>query len=102
MSLSDLLKRLDAPRVIDFVSIDTEGSERDILSVFPFEDWQISIMTVEHNFRPDRAVMHDILSANGFVRVLPELSQFDDWYVAKALAARVAAIFPAGAEHIPT
>lgn len=95
VSLDDLLKRSGAPRTIDFMSIDTEGSERDILSVFPFGDWEISIMTVEHNFRPDRVAIHDILSASGFVRVLPEISQFDDWYVAKALAARVAAVFPA-------
>ncbi|WP_304731745.1 FkbM family methyltransferase [Parvibaculum sp.] len=102
VSLDDLLKRSDAPRKIDFMSIDTEGSERDILSVFPFGDWEISIMTVEHNFRPDRTAMHDILSANGFVRVLPELSQFDDWYVAEALAARVATVFPDGAEQTST
>ena len=93
VSLNDLLKSACAPRSIDFMSIDTEGSEYDILRVFPFEDWNISLITVEHNFRKDRDNMHTVLQSKGFVRVLTELSQFDDWYVSENLVPQVAAVF---------
>ena len=93
VSLDDLLKRSNAPKLIDYISIDTEGSEYDILSNFSFSDWNISILTVEHNFREDRMAIHELMKANGFVRVLTKLSQFDDWYVAAQLLPRVEAVF---------
>lgn len=101
VSLDDLLKSACAPRSIDFMSIDTEGSEYDILRVFPFEDWNISLITVEHNFRADRDNMHSLLRSKGFVRVLTDLSQFDDWYVSEDLAPQVAAVFHDCRETFP-
>jgi FkbM family methyltransferase len=93
VSLHDMLTRANAPRSIDYISIDTEGSEFDILSHFPFGNWDISVLTIEHNFREDRAAIHDLLTANGFVRVLTAQSRFDDWYVASRLLPRVEAVF---------
>ena len=93
VSLHDLLIRCNAPRSIDYMSIDTEGSEYDILSGFPFDRWDIACVTVEHNFRDDRCVLQHVMKANGFVRILPKLSKFDDWYVAERLMPRVAAVF---------
>ena len=48
MSLYDLLQQHDAPRHIDFLSIDVENSEFDILSVFPFDKYAFDFMCVEH------------------------------------------------------
>ena len=93
VSLHDLLIKSNAPRSIDYISIDTEGSEYDILSNFPFASWDISLLTIEHNFREDRAAMHDLMKANGFVRVLTMVSKFDDWYVAARLLSRIEAVF---------
>jgi FkbM family methyltransferase len=93
VSLHDMLTKANAPSAIDYISIDTEGSEFDILSHFPFGNWDISILTIEHNFREERGGIHDLLTANGFVRVLTEQSQFDDWYVAARHLPRVQAIF---------
>lgn len=93
VSLNDMLTRANAPRSIDYISIDTEGSEFDILSHFPFGEWDISVLTIEHNFREERNAMHALLTANGFVRVLTEQSMFDDWYVAARLLPRVQAVF---------
>lgn len=97
VSLHDMLIRANAPKAIDYISIDTEGSEFDILSRFPFGDWDISIFTIEHNFREERGAMQDLLTENGFVRVLPELSRFDDWFVAARLLPRVQAVFSTAA-----
>jgi FkbM family methyltransferase len=81
VSLNDLLAEHRAPEVIDYLSIDTEGSELDILSAFDFGRYKVRIITVEHNYRADiRAAMQQLLHANGFVREFEAFSWFDDWY----------------------
>lgn len=81
LSLNDLLHDHDAPEKIDYISIDTEGSEFDILDAFDFSRWSFGLMTVEHNFEPQRAKVHNLLTSVGYRRVLEEVSRFDDWYV---------------------
>ncbi|HYC48196.1 MAG TPA: FkbM family methyltransferase [Burkholderiales bacterium] len=89
VSLNDLLAEHGAPRDIDYLSIDTEGSELDILAAFDFERFRVSVITVEHNFREDvRASLHQLLGAHGFVRELELFSRFDDWYVHPARVAQ--------------
>lgn len=88
VSLNDLLDEHSAPSCIDYLSVDTEGSEYEILNSFNFRDFEINVITVEHNYHHDpRANVHDLLAKAGFVRVFEEMSQFDDWYVRRELAA---------------
>ena len=82
ISLNDLLAKHKAPREIDYLSIDTEGSELEILSEFDFDSYDISVITCEHNFTSDRSEIHSLLTSNGFVRKYETISKFDDWYVA--------------------
>jgi FkbM family methyltransferase len=82
VSLNDLLEANNAPHQIDYLSIDTEGSEFEILQAFDFEKWQIGIITVEHNFTEKRESIHSLLTKKGYKRVLENVSMFDDWYVA--------------------
>lgn len=49
-TLVQLLQEHGAPRAIEFMSIDTEGSEYEILRVFPFEQYKFAVIAVEHNF----------------------------------------------------
>lgn len=81
VSLNDLLSFHKAPKYIDFLSIDTEGSEYDILNVFDFNQFYIKVITVEHNYTPNRDKIHSLLSSHGFIRKFEEFSRFDDWYV---------------------
>jgi len=81
VSLNDLLKRHSAPKHIDYLSIDTEGSELDILQSFDFTAHSFSVITCEHNYTKDRARIHRLLTAKGYDRKLTSLSQCDDWYV---------------------
>ena len=81
ISLADLLSKHGAPETIDYLSIDTEGSEFDILSNFDFSKYRISIITCEHNYTPNRERVRELLTRNGFQRVHEHISGVDDWYV---------------------
>lgn len=81
ISLGDLLVQFDAPREIDFLSIDTEGSEFEILSHFDFDRFHIACVAVEHNFGPRRQDLFELLSAKGYKRHFVDISRWDDWYV---------------------
>jgi FkbM family methyltransferase len=81
ISLNDLLEGHGAPAVIDYISIDTEGSEFEILSHVDFDRWSFRVMTVEHNFAPQRDDIHKLLTSKGYTRVLETISRFDDWYI---------------------
>lgn len=81
ISLSDLLDRHGAPEVIDYMSVDTEGSELEILAGFDFGRRRIRCLSVEHNYAPRRADLHTLLARNGFERKFSGISEFDDWYL---------------------
>lgn len=81
VTLEDLLLTHSAPSYIDFLSIDTEGSEYEILNAFDFSRYSFGLICVEHNFANNRERIRQLLSANGYSQVLAEFSAFDDWYV---------------------
>jgi FkbM family methyltransferase len=82
ISLTDLLDYYNAPTDIDFVSVDTEGSEFEILSAFNFDRYKVKIFTVEHNFIEDkRNKIYDLMISKKYKRVLTDISEWDDWYV---------------------
>lgn len=81
ITLMDMLEEHGAPREIDYLSIDTEGSEFDILEAFDFSKYDIRVITCEHNFTGMRDKIHALLRKNGFIRKHEQLSQFDDWFV---------------------
>ena len=86
ISLNDLLDSAGAPQLIDYLSVDTEGSEYEILKKFDFERWDVSIISVEHNFFPIRDKIFQLLKSKGYVRKFPLLSRWDDWYVKSSLS----------------
>ena len=81
ISLNDLLIQNHAPSFIDYLSIDTEGSEFDILSAVDFHKFSFGIITVEHNFSVNREKIYRLLTENGYKREFEVISNFDDWYV---------------------
>jgi len=81
VSLIDLLNYHDAPKHIDFLSVDTEGSEFEILDAFDFSQYSFGAIAVEHNFSANRAKVRALLLSHGYRQVYPELSDFDDWFV---------------------
>lgn len=82
VSLLDLLEQHGAPRDIDYLSVDTEGSELDILSAFDFSRYRIRIVSVEHNYMDaTREGIRQVLEAYGYRREFEQFSNWDDWYV---------------------
>jgi len=81
ISLNELLEKHEAPVDIDYLSIDTEGSEFEILNNFDFSKHSFKVITCEHNFTPMRGKIFELLVKNGYVRKLEKISDFDDWYV---------------------
>ena len=80
ISLEDLLIKYSAPKKIDYLSIDTEGSEYEILSNFNFDAYDIRAITCEHNYMPEREQIYKLLTSKGYFRVDTDKSKWDDWY----------------------
>ena len=86
VSLNDLLKQYNAPNKIDYISIDTEGSEFEIISNFDFNKYDVEIFTIEHNHSNFRQDLLTLLNYRGYFR-MPDLGQggftpvYDDWFI---------------------
>lgn len=78
ISLDDFLMQHGAPFEIDYISIDTEGSEYSILIDFPFDKWNVRLFTIEHNYTKQKRFISELLSKNGYLCIE---SQWDDWFV---------------------
>ena len=81
ISLYDLLEEKNAPHIIDYLSVDTEGSEYGILNAFFQKNnkYDVRLITVEHNFTM-RDKLHELLTANGYKRKFEPISRWDDFY----------------------
>ena len=80
VSLDDLVREHFGGETVDYVSIDTEGTEARILSSYSFLGAP-AILTVEHNYTPHRETIRQLLAERGYVNLMPRISCFDDWYV---------------------
>lgn len=69
---------------IDYLSIDTEGSEFEIIKNLNFNKFRPSIITIEHNYEKIKRnkILH-LLTKKNYIRVFKQLSRFDDWYIDK-------------------
>jgi FkbM family methyltransferase len=80
VSLNDLLECHEAPRTIDYVSIDTEGSELAILEQFDFTRWDVTLFSIEHNLTPREQAIDRLMSQQGYERRYASYSTIDGWY----------------------
>ena len=79
--LNHLFKKYNLLEV-DYISIDTEGNEYEILKNFNFQRYKVNIFTVEHNFNlKKRKKIRNLLKKNGYKNIFKFLSYMDDWYI---------------------
>jgi FkbM family methyltransferase len=86
VSLNDLLEQYNAPNKIDYISIDTEGAEFEIINNFDFNKYDVEILTIEHNHANFRKDVIKLLNDKGYFR-LPNDRQggfvihYEDWFI---------------------
>jgi FkbM family methyltransferase len=72
------------PYFIDYMSLDTEGTEFDILQSFDFNNYRVGYFTIEHNFvEPKRTNIRNFLLSKGYVYI--GQNSVDDDYIHKSL-----------------
>lgn len=66
--LTTILTNFNAPNFIEFLSIDTEGSEFDILNAHDFDKYIFGYICVEHNFiEKNRKKIRELLENKGYI-----------------------------------
>jgi FkbM family methyltransferase len=80
LTLNDLLRNYGAPNKVDYISIDTEGSEFEILAAFDFDAFDVRLFSIEHNFTPREVDTDKLMRRHGYRRVYRRASFFDAWY----------------------
>ena len=70
MTLTDVLRSARAPRQIDYLSLDVEGAEVDVLEGLDSNLYVVRAISVEHNFEETkRQRIFNLLSSRGYDRV---------------------------------
>jgi FkbM family methyltransferase len=78
--LNTILAEQGAPIDLEYLSIDVEGLEYQVLETLDLNLWKPKLITVEHNYRPDREIIYNHLSTFGYGRVEDIDTKWDDWY----------------------
>jgi FkbM family methyltransferase len=90
-----ILEELKSPKIIDYLSLDIEGSEVNVLSKFPFDEYEVILITVEHNKYSqgdtNKNKIKEILYNNNFEIFKEDVYRSDDelfrpledWYINK-------------------
>ena len=66
-TLTSLLDNFNAPSFIEYLSLDTEGSEYEILKAHDFNKYKFGYICVEHNnIHKNRKAIRELLEKNGY------------------------------------
>jgi FkbM family methyltransferase len=84
ITLNDILNDANAPNFIEYMSLDTEGTELEILKSVDHNKYKFGIIHVEHNYvEPIRSQIRELLESNNYLYVRE--CYFDDVYQLKDL-----------------
>ena len=81
ISLNELIEKEFKGKSPSYISIDTEGSEFEILKGFDFKKYDPVCFTIEHNFTNLQKDIDEIMKSNNYLRIFKEITAFDAWYV---------------------
>ena len=81
ISLNDVIKEYFNSICPSYISIDTEGSEYEILKAFDLDNFRPKVFTIEHNHTENETKIDEHLITNGYVRIFRKLTTFDAWYI---------------------
>lgn len=83
ISLNQLIEEEFSGIPPSYISIDTEGSEFEILKSFNFLEYGPTVFTIEHNFTEYQNMIDKLMLDNNYTRVFSRLTVFDAWYVSQ-------------------
>ena len=84
ITFNDLLEKYNAPLFVDYLSLDTEGTELEILKSVDFTKYTFGIIDVEHNYvEPRRSQIRELLTSNGYIYA--KENKWDDSYMHSSL-----------------
>ncbi len=91
-----LLEESNAPKVIDYLSLDVDAISTEVLKLLPLDKYEFGIVTIEHDYYIHKGIYRDeqrkILSEAGYVLLCSDVlvplqedtfpgCSFEDWYV---------------------
>jgi len=82
ININDMLKQYNAPSIMDYLSVDTEGGELEILKSINFKNYKFKIITCEHNYK-NKNEISKFLHNKGYTLKFENNSYFDGWYTLK-------------------
>jgi len=83
-NIKDIIANNNVPKKVNFMSIDIEGLEVEILENIEFEKYTFDMICVEHNFDVTKARSIDkILKQNNYVKKYENFSKWDYFYFKK-------------------
>ena len=81
ITLTDLLELYNAPNKIDYISIDVEGSEIEVLTGLDFSKYDVKMFSIEYENEENRAKINSIMSSNNYNRVDFDQQCTEDRYI---------------------
>ncbi len=83
ISLNDVIKEYFNNVSPSYISIDTEGSEYEILKSFSLDVYRPKVFTIEHNFTDYQNKIDQLMNSQNYTRIFRDLTAFDAWYISK-------------------
>jgi FkbM family methyltransferase len=76
-TLPNVLEMAKYPTIIDFISIDTEGTEIDVLKGFNFDKYDVKLFVVENNYNDSN--ISDFMESKGYKK--DQRYKINDFYI---------------------
>jgi len=76
-TLNNIFAEINYPKIIDFISIDTENTELDVLKGLNFDEYYIKFLVIENNF--DEPQVEEYLKTKNFKKLFR--NSVNDFYV---------------------
>lgn len=83
ISLNDVIEKTFGLKTPSYVSIDTEGSEYEVLKSFNFKKFRPIVFTIEHNYTELQTKIDELMKTTDYVRVFKKITLFDAWYISR-------------------
>ncbi|MCJ2064554.1 hypothetical protein MKK63_17785 [Methylobacterium sp. J-088] len=87
VTLRSLLQAANAPRTIDFLSINAKEDTLDLLEGFDFAEHDVTLLSVAHTDPQQNEALAELMTRNGYERRFASFSMSDAWYTKRDQAA---------------